>query len=116
MSIETNIKKWVTLDNNQQKLNTQIKEIRDQKTNLSTDIITYFSINNIKSPTINISDGKLNLVNLKQYDNTISYVFLEKCFNEYFDDITQTQELLKFIKNKRTHSYNTFIKRVYKNN
>ena len=35
---------------------------------------------------------------------------------DWNSDETALSELLKFIKNKRTHSYNTFIKRVYKNN
>lgn len=113
MSLESNIKKWVILDNNYKKLNEEIKEIREKKSIINNNIIQYFSTNNIKNPTINISDGKLNISNIKQLDNALTYKFLENCFYEYFDDKDKTKELLDFIKSKRTFSINTTIRRIY---
>ena len=42
MSFEDNIKKWVMLDNQQKHLNEKIKEIREQKNNLSSDLNNYW--------------------------------------------------------------------------
>ena len=45
----------------------------------------YYNDRNMKFPIINISDGKLNLVQ-QNISNPISIKFLENCFNEYFED------------------------------
>ena len=111
-TLEENIQKWVVLDNNQRKINEQIKEIRNKKNELSNNILHHFSSNNMKVPTINISDGKLNFIEVKQA-NVLSYKFLEDCFNEYFSDDYKTRELLDFIKNKRTYTNAQSIKRLY---
>ena len=78
MSLEENIKNWVVLDNLHKKLNAQVKEIRDKKTDLTGNIITNFSEKNIDSPIIKISDGKLSLIET-QHANVISFKFLLDC-------------------------------------
>ena len=111
MSVEKNIKDWVILDNQQKKINEQIKSIRDKKNSLSTDIMNHFNERNLNNPIINISDGKLSFTETK-VANVLTYKFLEDCLNEYFKDDTP-KELLKFIKNKRTYTTSNSIKRVY---
>tara|TARA_B100000965_G_C19556580_1_gene742517 strand:+ start:264 stop:608 length:345 start_codon:yes stop_codon:yes gene_type:complete len=111
MSVEKNIKEWVILDNQQKKINEQIKSIRDKKNSLSTDIMNHFNERNLNNPIINISDGKLSFTETK-VANVLTYKFLEDCLNEYFKDDT-SKELLKFIKNKRTYTTSNSIKRVY---
>lgn len=115
MNIEDSIKKWVVLDNQHKKLNGQITKIRDEKNDLTKDIIMYYDLKNAKYPNINISDGKLSFIEQKQ-TNPLSLKFLEQCFDEFFktsntDSIKQ--ELIEFIKSKRTHNINTNIRRVY---
>ena len=117
MEIQEKIKKWVVLDNQQKKLNNQIKLLRDEKTELNNSIIDYFDSKNANYPTINISDGKLSFVETKQL-NSITYKFLEECFVEYFrnSEISQSydsEELLEFIKMKRGYNFNKSIKRIY---
>ena len=112
MSLEENIKKWVVLDNQQKKLNEQVKKIRDQKNNLTSDIITNFSEKNIKSPIIKISDGRLSLIETQQ-PNVISYKFLLDSFKEYFNNENDANKLLEFIKNRRTFTNVSSIKRLY---
>lgn len=113
MSLENNIKKWVILDNNHKKLNEQLKEIRDKKNELNDTIINYFNNNNITSPTINISDGKLNIIKTK-IPNVLTYKYLEECLNQYFDNNSdKVKDIMEFIKNKRTFSETTNIKRFY---
>ena len=111
MSLEEKIKRWVALDNHHKKYNEQLKKIREEKTEINTDVINHFSEKNIKPPNINISDGRLSFVELTQA-NVISYKFLEDCFKEYFED-DEAADLLKFIKSKRTFSKVKSIRRVY---
>ena len=112
MSLEENIKKWVVLDNQQKKLNEQVKDLRDKKNDLTTNIITNFSDKNIKSPIIKISDGRLSLIET-QHANVMSFKFLLDSFKEYFDDEKEANKLLDFVKSKRTFTNVSSIKRIY---
>ena len=112
MSLEENIKKWVVLDNQQKKLNEQVKDLRDKKNDLKKNIITNFSEKNIKSPIIKISDGRLSLIET-QHANVISFKFLLDSFKEYFDDEIEANKLLDFVKSKRTFTNVSSIKRIY---
>tara|TARA_B100000287_G_C20537316_1_gene743255 strand:- start:116 stop:457 length:342 start_codon:yes stop_codon:yes gene_type:complete len=113
MNIEENIKKWVVLDNKCKNLNNEIKSLRNEKNEITHILINEFERKNTNFPTINISDGKLSLINTK-IGNVISYNFLLECFNDFFKDDEQANELLEFIKSKRTYNNVSNIKRIYK--
>lgn len=112
MSLEENIKSWVVLDNRCKTLNQQIKDIRDKRNTLNDQIIGYFNEKNTRFPTINISDGRLSYVSIKQ-GNIISYKFLDECFKEFFEDENDAEQLLNLIKTKRTFNTVHSIKRTY---
>lgn len=112
MSLEKNIQNWVILDNKQKILSEQLKSIRDKKNEITCTITDYYISNNITAPTIKISDGKLNLTEMK-VANILSYKFLEDCFDEYFENSEKSKELLAFIKNKRSYTVTNTIKRLY---
>ena len=116
MEIQDNIKKWVVLDNQYKKLYTQITNLRDEKNELTNNIFDYFDSKNAKYPIVNISDGKLSFIESKQ-PNALSYKFLEECFKEFFRNNTSHNEeqLLEFIKSKRTYNNSKNIKRTYNN-
>lgn len=111
MSLETNIKEWVQLDNKHKKLNDEVKQIRDKKTEVSDIILKHCNDKSIR-PTINISDGVLKLVDTQQA-NTLTYKFLSDCFSKYFNDTEQSEKLMEFIKNERTYTNVQSIKRTY---
>ena len=112
MNLDNTIKKWVHLDNNYKKISNDLKKIRDEKNILNNEIIDYFNTNNLKFPSINISDGKLNFSHVKQ-GNLLTYKFLEGCLNEYFNNDETVTEIIDFIKKKRVYSEQTVIKRIY---
>ena len=111
MELQETIKKWVTLDNNLTKINRQLKTIRDEKNQLTSYLVNYFNEKNQNFPRINISDGKLNFIELKQY-NTISYKFLEECLYDFYNDKEKTDEILNFIKTRRKYNTTITIKRT----
>ena len=118
MSIEDKIKRWVVLDNQLKQLQSQMQLLKDEKNDLTNNLIEHFDIANIKFPIINISDGKLNFIIVKQ-PNALSYKFLDQCLIEYFSknssdtNSTSVKLLLDYIKSKRTYTINKTIKRVY---
>ena len=117
IDIQSSIKKWVALDNQYKKLYSQISLLREEKNNIEESIFYHYDSKNAKYPLINISDGKLSLTQLKQY-NVLSYKFLEDCFKEFFKDYENSKsienELMELIKSKRTFKTNNLIKRTYK--
>tara|TARA_B110001450_G_scaffold151894_2_gene141743 strand:+ start:13748 stop:14095 length:348 start_codon:yes stop_codon:yes gene_type:complete len=112
MDLQENIKRWVKLDNDSKKLAQSMKELREEKNNISSNLFDYFSNNNMKPPNVNISDGKLGFVEVNTA-NVLTYKFLEECLNEYFDESKESKELINFIKSKRSYSKNKIIRRLY---
>jgi hypothetical protein len=119
MSIEDKIKKWVMLDNQIKQLYNQLQLLKDDKNELTNSLIDHFDNANKKYPIINISDGKLSFVEVKQ-PNALSYKFLEKCLIDYFKINSNNNGannniklILELIKSKRTYTLNKTIKRVY---
>ena len=125
MTIEDKIKRWVVLDNQAKQLISQLQLLKDEKEELTNHLIEHFDNANKKYPIINISDGKLNFIQVKQ-PNGLSYKFLESCFIEYFSknansasansasaNSATVKSLLDFIKSNRTYNINKTIKRVY---
>ena len=113
MALQDKIKEWVVLDNKIKKINDSMKEFKDKKNELTDSILDHISTNNMNINTINISDGKLNFIETK-HANILSYKFLQECFNEFFiNDEDKGNQLLEFIKNKRTYTTNPSIKRLY---
>ena len=112
MSIEDKIKTWVILDNQMNKCNLQIKDIRNKKNVITKDIVNNFNEKNMNFPVINISDGKLTICET-QHSNVISFKFLLDCFKEYLNDDDEANKLLNYVKNKRTFTYVSSIKRIY---
>jgi hypothetical protein len=117
MSIEDKIKKWVMLDNQVKQLYNQMQLLKDEKNELTNSLIDYFDNANKKYPIINISDGKLSFVEVKQ-PNALSYKFLEQCLIDYFKTDANgannnIKVIMELIKSKRTYTLNKTIKRVY---
>jgi len=116
MDLQKIIKDWVSIDNSYKKLLDDTKIIRNKKNSLNEQIFSYFNDNNYSSlPKINISDGKLEFIEQKQYD-ILTYAYLEKCLNDYYNDKNEVNNLITFIKQNRKYNINKLIKRTYKNN
>ena len=111
MGIEEQIKRWVTLDNQLKQLQSQIQALKDEKLDLTNSLITHFDSLDKKYPIININNGRLSFIQVKQ-PNALSYKFLEQCLIEYFKNNDNTKVLLDYIKSKRTYTINKTIKRV----
>lgn len=111
---QTSIKKWVHLDTQLKKLNDDIKSIRNEKNNISENIINFVDDNNLNSSTIKISDGKLKFAQNKQ-TAPITLKFLETCLLETIGDEEKVNQLITYIKEKREVKIVPDIKRYYDN-
>jgi hypothetical protein len=114
MSFENKIQQWVQLDNQVKKLNEQIKQLRDQRNSLETNLTTYVKTNNISDKIINLNNDKLRFVDTK-VPEPLTFKYLEKTLGEIIKNETQVQLIMEHIKQKRTFKVVPEIKRFSSN-
>jgi len=114
MSFENKIQQWVQIDNQLKKLNEEIKQLRDQRNSLETNLTTYAKTNNISDKTIKIDNDKLKFVDTKVAE-PLTFKYLEKTLGEIIKNETQVQLIMEHIKQKRTVKVVPEIKRFSSN-
>ena len=80
MSLEENIKKWVSFDNQLKTLNEKTKELREIKNSTEQQILDYIETKKMNNATVNISDGKLKFVSTKQ-TAPLTLKYVEECLS-----------------------------------
>ncbi len=106
------IKAWSAYEQKYQELKTQMNKLTDSKDALATEIIDYMKIHNLQKTAINLGGNKIYYHDDTQYNN-LSFQFLKECLNLYFrNDQTKVDQLLDFIKSKRTKVYKPVLKCV----
>ena len=111
-SFETNIKRWVSLDNRVKALNDEVKALREEKSAINDNISQHIEANNLEKATIQISDGKLRYVTTKS-QSPISLKYLETCLNDCINDAIKVKEIMDYIKENREVKETTELKRYY---
>jgi len=114
MSFENQVQQWVTIDNQIKLLNEKMKDLRNKKNDLSTNLTTYAKNNNISNSTIQIGDGKLKFINTKQTE-PLTLKYLEKTLGEVIKNESQVNLIMEHIKSKRESKIVPEIKRYFNN-
>jgi septal ring factor EnvC (AmiA/AmiB activator) len=114
MSFENKIQQWVQIDNQLKKLNEEIKQLRDQRNSLETNLTTYAKSNNMSDKTIKFDNDKLKFVDTKVAE-PLTFKYLEKTLGEIIKNETQVQLIMEHIKQRRTVKVVPEIKRFYSN-
>jgi len=100
MNFESQIQQWVSLDNQLKNMNEKIRELREKRNSLETNITNYASSNNISSSTIKISDGKLQFANTR-VPEPLTFKYLERVLGEIIKNENQVKQIMEHIKQKR---------------
>ena len=111
-NFETNIQKWVAIDNQLKILNEKSKELREEKNDLLDDLNTYVETNRLNNASIDISDGKLKFAQTK-ITQPLTLKFIETCLSNIINEPTQVSQIMKYIKDKREKKEISEIKRFY---
>lgn len=114
MSFEENVRQWVMIDNQIKQYSAHIKGLRQEKNNLTSNIITHAVDNNMSHSTIQITDGSLKFQNTK-VTSPLTFKFITECLNDCIDDPNQVKVLIDYIKKKREVKYVPDVKRSYTN-
>lgn len=93
-----NIKKWIEIENMLKKYNDYVKNIKDKKNNLESEIEKYFK--NSNSNEIKLSNGNSIVYSQTKTAPTISIKLLNTILDETLDEKTKNIVLDK-IKRKR---------------
>ena len=111
---ESNIQRWVSIDNQLKLLHEKTKELREQKNQIGKNIQEYTSQNNLSNVTIQISDGKLKCVNT-HVAAPLTYKYLEKSLGEIIKNENQVNQIINYLKEKREIKVVPEIRRIYNN-
>jgi hypothetical protein len=114
MSFEYKVQQWVELDNQLQKLNEQVKQLRDQRNTLETNLTSYAKTNNMSDSTIKINNSRLKFVDTK-VPEPLTFKYLEKTLGEIIKNESQVQLIMEHIKQKRAVKIVPEIKRFSNN-
>ncbi len=112
MSLEENIKKWVSIDNQLKTLTEKTREVRELKNNTEQVILDYVETKKMNNATINISDGKLRFVSTKQ-TAPLTLKYVEECLSNCIKNEEQVVTIMNYIKESREIKYVPDIKRTY---
>ena len=112
MSLEENIKKWVSVDNQLKAINDKAKELREIKNNTEQLILDYVETKKMSNATVNISDGKLRFVSTKQ-TAPLTLKYVAECLSNCIKNEEQITSIMNYIKESREIKYVPDIKRTY---
>ena len=107
MSIENQLREWVTIDDKLRVMYENIKELRAKKTSLSASIQNNLSTNNTKLP---LGDGHIKLVNTR-INEPLTFAYLDKSLRGIIKNEQQVQIIIDHIKNSRSSKTITELKR-----
>jgi len=114
MSFEQQIQQWVHIDNQLKTLGDKVKELREQKNNLSQQINTHVETKQLTNASVKISDGQLKFIQVKETQQ-LTFKYLETCLSEIIKNEDQVKQIVEYVKNKREVKYVPEIKRFYAN-
>ena len=114
MNFENKIQQWVHLDNQLKKLNDQVKQLREQRNSLETNLTTYAKTNNMAQTTVQVNNDKLKFVETK-VPEPLTFKYLEKTLGEIIKNESQVKVIMEHIKQKRAVKIVPEIKRFSNN-
>lgn len=110
MNLESNVNKWLEIDNSIKQLTERVKTLRNEKSNIEENIMEYADRNNINNLSIKTNEGILKLTQSKNASQ-LTYKYLEKCLHEIISDEKQVENIINYIKNKREITETKSIKK-----
>ena len=107
------IKEWVVLDNQINKYNTKLRDLRKLRTTISKRAVNFMETSEQEGLVINIADGKLKYFETKTRGQP-NITFLRNCLMEYFNDNNdEVTKLVKFIQERLPVKEDKGLKRYF---
>jgi predicted DNA binding CopG/RHH family protein len=111
---QNSIKEWVLLDNDIRKASDTLKELREQKKHIETEILDFVETNDLSSKTIRISDSNLTFRKNKVMSG-LTYKYIRDCLEKCISNEDHINIIMDTIKNNRDTKYVDDIRRIIDN-
>jgi hypothetical protein len=108
-----NIQKWVSIDTQIKAANEKIKNARQTKSTLCSEICGYAEKNALNETTIEISDGDLRFYEKREYQ-PISFGYVEECLEKLLVDPKKVEQIMDYLHDNREVRVIKDIRRNYK--
>lgn len=112
MSFEESIKTWVSLDNKIKEHNENLRELRQQRNEISQHVYEHVNDKNLNHATVQISDGTLKFQSVK-VTQPITLKFIKQCLMDCIANEEDVEKIMVHIKDSRESKYIEDIKRSY---
>ena len=111
-SFEDNVRQWTILDTKIRLANSQIKEMRTMRDNLSKTVCEHMKQTGIDKRKIEIADSKIEVVEKKEY-SSLTMGYLEKCLSAIIQEQDSVKHILQYIKDKRDIKKTIELRRTF---
>jgi hypothetical protein len=108
-----NVQKWVSIDTQIKTANEKIKNARQMKSTLCSEICRYAEKNALNETTIEISDGDLRFYEKREYQ-PISFGYVEECLEKLLVDPKKVEQIMDYLHENREVKVIKDIRRNYK--
>ena len=112
MSFEDNVRQWTILDTKIRLANTQLREMRTARDNLSKSVCDHMKQTGIDKRKIEIADSKIEVSEKKEY-SSLTLGYLEKCLSAIIQEQESVKHILQYIKDKREIKKSVELKRIF---
>lgn len=96
----SNIQRWVVLDTQLKLANEKIKQIRESRNQLTSQICGYVDGKNMRDTKLEISDGNLRVYDRKEY-SPITFTYVETCLDKIIPNKEHVASIIKYLKENR---------------
>lgn len=110
MSFETNIQKWVMLDNQIKLYNDKIKQLREEKNAIGARALKQAEDNGHKDSVIQITDGRLRFTETRVTE-PLSFRYINETLTDIIPNSESRDKIITCLKEKRNHKMVPELKR-----
>ena len=111
MDLQENIIKWVQLDNRIRKLTDEIKEYKEQRSELTDTINEIAEQQELQHVTIQLNDGTIKFQESRS-TGTLSLKYVQQCLSNCINNEEQVDFIMSYIKDNREVKTSRIIKRT----
>jgi hypothetical protein len=94
------VQRWVVLDTQLKLANEKLKQMRESKNQLTSQICNYVDTKNMRDTKLEISDGNLRVYDRKEY-SPITFTYIEACLDKIIPNKEHVAHIIKYLKDNR---------------
>ena len=111
MSLEDNIRTWVSLDNRVRQLTEQLQQLREERSEAADTVLDEAKANQIMSARVRVSDGYLRFAQTRT-TAPLSLKYVEGCLSRCMPDEAQVARIMRVVREARPVKEEPTIRRV----